>query len=74
MQKFRTLRVSLSVQVFGLRMCHPLKDVVPRGRLASAFTGRSFPIGCAHADDSARWRVGLMRYRSATAADFHGLP
>jgi hypothetical protein len=70
-QKFRADRVSHPGQIFGLRMCHPQRKI-PRGRLASAFTGRRIPIGSAPAP--AGWRSGLMRNRSATVAGLHGLP
>jgi len=43
----------------------------PRGRLASAFTGL-LADWLFHAF-TARWRF-VMRYRSATVADSHGLP
>jgi len=71
-KEIRTKRVRFSDQVFGLRICHPTEIIISWSCLASAFTGNEFPIGCAPA--GARWRSGLMRYRSATVAGFHGLP
>jgi hypothetical protein len=63
----RAKRVSTQGRIFGLRICDTLSGIAsvppsPTGcRLAF---GRVF---------STRWNL-VMRYRSATVADFHGLP
>ena len=71
----RVGRVSTRVRIFGLRISHltvrPSNEREPSGCLASAFTGLK-PIGLCRAT-AAQWRF-VMRNRSATVADSHGLP